>query len=101
MNESFKIQRPDQIVNIRQKDIKKQTVHLGRVKVRPGQSLWELNISTLEVVPVKYDVTAVGIDGSINSQVITKEDHLYCVAINKKNAVRKFILMCNKITHDA
>lgn len=101
MKNDFTIQRPDQIINIRQQEVKKKAEHIGRIRVRPGQALWELNINTMMVTTVNYNVTAVNLDGSISSEVITKENHLYCVAINHTNAMRKFILMCKQITDDA
>ena len=101
MNNNFNIQRPDLVVDVRQYDIRKKKEHIGRIKIHPGQTLYQLNLATQEIEPVKYDVTAVNLDGSINSEVLTKDDHLYCVAINRKNATRKFILMCKGITKKA
>lgn len=100
MHNLEKIQRPDHMMEIT-RQVKKHRLHLGRVKIHPGQTLWEVDIATLKISPVTYDVTAINLDGSINSEVVTKENHLYCVAINERNAVRKFILMCNKITDEA
>lgn len=95
-----KIQRPDHTMEITI-PAKRGRQHLGRVIIKPGQKLWQLNLATLDISPVEYDVTAVNLDGSISSQVVTKENHMYCVAINKKNAERKFILMCNKVADEA
>lgn len=98
MNSDFKIQRPDQVINVRQFGHEKKKELLTSVKIFPGQTFWELDLTTQKISPVTYEVKTIEFDGELTSDVNMKENHLYCVALNENNAMRKFIKMCKSIS---
>jgi hypothetical protein len=80
-----------------QKQQEKQHAFIGQFRPHPGQKIWQIDLKTLEVTPAEIDEAAVNIEGEVQKKIIVKEKHLYCVAINKKNALRKFDLQCKVI----
>jgi hypothetical protein len=74
-----------------EKQVEKQRRYLGTIKRQPGQIVWELNLDTGKMNPAVYDQSAVNMKGSIRHTLVTKENCLYEVAINRKNAGRKFM----------
>lgn len=64
---------------------------IGRVRRCRGHRVFELDVKALEfeeVMPVQQIVTV-------------KEGHLYCAAINRTTAEKKFIRMLEKLTANA
>lgn len=78
-----------------EKPIERQNKLVGSTRLHAGQKLWECNIETGEIAQVNYEDTA-EIDfenKEARKRVTVKEGHLYCGAINKKNAVKHFTKM--------
>jgi hypothetical protein len=71
----------------------------GRLRPQGGQKIWELNLRTQEISEVnKFDEVAVEFKTkALIKTIIRKPKHLYCVAINEKNAWRQFNNQCKKI----
>lgn len=89
--------KKEEIVVRAQKQHEKQQVFIGKFRPQPGQKIWQIDLKTQEVTEAEIDEAAVTLTGDIAKKIITKPKHLYCVAINKTNALRKFNLQCKKI----
>ena len=70
---------------------------IGSVRLRKGQKLWEYCIKTgdmeeieIETISIKYE-NAEKEDYSHAKRATAREGHLYAVAINKKNALKKIL----------
>lgn len=98
MNEFEPIKKSsDQIEIVDQSQVKRHRDHLGTVKLQRGQRLYELNLDTLDIMPVLIKDLSVDIGGSLHRDYTVKENHLYVVALNRRNAERKFIMMARNI----
>lgn len=88
-----------------ERPIEKQVKFVGDIIVRPGQKCYEFNLITGNISEAKVEVianpfaTGVKIDifsgtkegePKIEQKVITDPNCMYTVAINRKNAERKF-----------
>jgi hypothetical protein len=68
----------------------------GRIKPKRGQSIFEINTKTGEILQAKFINTTVNYvqavkgDFSGLNEVLVKEDCIYIPAINEANALRKF-----------
>lgn len=95
MKESEKIIE-DKIENVKQVQIEKETQLIGSVKnLKKGLTLFEINRETLEVNPAEFEKTLVVDFNAIGNQtptkkVVTKEGCFYSLALNKKNALKKY-----------
>ncbi len=68
----------------------KERKMLGWERLKPGCTLFEINLADLsDVKPVVYKKTTID-KGIVHNQVIIKPGFFYAMAINKKNALRKF-----------
>ena len=76
---------------------------LEKITIKPGQKLFEINELTLEIEEAVYENYTVKINSESNKldiktkdpyfisrSVVVKEGFEYIVAINKKNAIRKY-----------
>lgn len=72
----------------------KKIVFLGSVKKRPNMVVFEASLITGDILPAKMELM-IDASGKQTSQVKVKENHIYCYALNGKNAVRKFEKMLN------
>jgi len=84
-----------QIVSGTEQQQRKELKKVNELFKHPGQTLWEFNTVTGELAPAKYTRGAVVIEGtavkairSESSKLIMKDNCLYVLAINKKNAMR-------------
>lgn len=91
------LHNPDEIVNVRQREVKRQNKHMGRLVPGDGHKLWELNLSTMiltEIDPAKTDAAYMaamrGHGGIANKKVNMRENCIYTCALNEKNAIKKF-----------
>jgi hypothetical protein len=82
-----------------EKQHEKQKKFIGRFKRHNGHTVWQINLKTMEVEPVKYSEEFAKIDGKITRNIVTAENHWYCSALNKENAFRKFNLMAKAAIH--
>lgn len=81
--------------------VKRQKVSFGKLRPKPGQKVWQCDLSNGQITEaIEEDAKAfVKKDGSakIQRQIKLLDNHWYCVAINKANAERKFIIHLEKI----
>jgi hypothetical protein len=104
MSELDKIRRETDVIEIvHQSQVKKRKEHIGRMHVYPGQKLWELNLSTLQVTQVVFKDISVDIDGCLVKDYESKDGYfpVPVVALNRRNAERKFIVLAGKIAKSA
>ena len=78
-----------------QKEVQKKQVLLGRMVIKPGMKCFEFNYKTGTIIEAEYSKQNIVLTGSpinqISRKVISKENCLYCVAINVNNAEKKFL----------
>ena len=72
-----------------QKEIEKKKVFLGSATVRPGHRCFEVNTKTNDIVEAEYKYEAT-YGKATKKTVTTKEDCVYILALNKKNALKHF-----------
>jgi hypothetical protein len=72
----------------------KKHTFLGSVKKQPNMSVFEASLESGDVVPAVMELVMTH-EGKQIHQVKFKENHIYCYALNGKNAVRKFEKMLN------
>lgn len=70
--------------------VRKTKKMMGWERLRHGCKLWEVNLSNLDdVKEAKYKSSV--LDGKVlHHQVIVKPGYFYAMAINKRNALKKF-----------
>lgn len=87
---------PDQVQDVRQKEVKKQLAFIGRKVPGDGHKCYELNLETLimsEIEPIKTDANfneAKKGKLSGSRKINIKENCIYVTALNEKNAIKKF-----------
>lgn len=96
---------PDKIKTIEQIVPVKEEKILQRVKPQPGQKAWELDMNTGEIKEAEYQATDYEMPehkkvdlsgifknnlGGQRTKLIQKKDCIYELAINRKNAEKKF-----------
>lgn len=87
---------PDKISITNQKEVNKEVKFLGKIRPHPGQKLWELNLKTGWIQEIVVDDVTVNLKGGVSKKFMVKENCMYTVAINIKNANRKFIKMTQR-----
>lgn len=86
-----------------QRQVVKQKVITGRLMKRPGQTVFEYNLSTDECKPAIIESVDAHLkdnskpgmqqDVTIRHTVKQRDGYLYCAALNQRNADRKFAKM--------
>ncbi len=71
-----------------QAEIKKQRF-IGKLRPKPGQKVWMLNVVTAEIKEAPMDVQF-SVIGKKISNIKVQPNCFYCVAINKENAEKHF-----------
>lgn len=91
--------RPDATEQHALKPVKKQKVTIAKLRPKPGQKVWQLDIDNRLISIAEEDEPKVLVLGKNRTKTIRgikyKDHHLYCVAINYANAERKFVQMLN------
>lgn len=54
-----------------------------------NHTVWEINVSTLEIKKAEWFNTNYIIGGENKKEIVTKKGHVYISALNKKNAMKK------------
>lgn len=92
----------DDIEVVAKKQQEKQYKLIGRMRPQPGQKVFEINCTTGECKEAKFVTSAVNFvsaangDNSPRKKIITNENCMYIVALNKKNALKKFFIQMRK-----
>lgn len=71
--------------------VKKEQKFIGTLKPHKGHRCYELNIKTGEFGEAEFDTEAV-VYGTqhVKRKLVTKENCIYCTALNEKNALKHF-----------
>lgn len=70
---------------------KKTLVNIGKIIPKPGQRVWQLCMKTLQITDVTPERTEATLNGKLaNKKLECLKGHIYCMAINFKNAETKF-----------
>src|SRR5690349_9258703 len=56
-----------------------------------GHTLFEINCTTNEIYPAKFEETTAEITGKVHRKIIINENCLYISCLNKKSAFKKYI----------
>lgn len=74
---------------------RRQKVILGKLRPKPGQKVWECNMANGQIAECEEEAAEARLNKDGSARVVrnikVKDNHLYCVAINRENAERKFI----------
>ncbi len=70
----------------------KSETKITTVSIQPGHTIFKINLENLLVSKLQDDDYEKYIDFKTGkkTKVIVKQKHLYCAALNKKNAMKKF-----------
>ena len=78
------------------KQYEKQKQLIGSFHPYPGQKLWQINLKTQEISEAEFSKEFATIAGDVKREIIKKELHWYCCALNKNNAFKKFNKMAEE-----
>ena len=102
------IKEKDRIEAEAKKKQEKEIKLLGKIFPHDGHTCFELNLETYAIEPCEYMEETVNYKDllskaySKNRKVLTKPNHIYASALNKKNAAKAFgkLLSPLKFTYD-
>ena len=79
----------DTVVEMSQQVSPTEKKLINSLPLKKGQKVWELNFKTgkIQLAEVKWSIL---LNGAKRGEVIVKDYHIYQVAINLKNANKKF-----------
>lgn len=73
------------------KPIHKATQFIGSLNPHRGQYVWEMNLDTRVIEMAQFKEASFDVEANtVRKKLIVKENCLYAVAINAKNADKKF-----------
>jgi len=74
----------------KQEEKKKKLI--GSILPGDGHIIWKIDVNTLRVEPIDDNdlLTDINFDETPNKRIMIKEGFLYCSALNKKNAIKRF-----------
>lgn len=81
------------------KPAKAELKYLGTLRPQRGQKIWELNLKTRRITEAEYTHEDANFDNatkgdySTRGRLITKDNCIYCAALNHKSADRRFFKM--------
>jgi len=98
LNESESKPMVEMSVGIEQQQ-EKQKKLLGHIRPGDGHLIWKMNVSTLivELIDDSDLITDISWDETPRKRILTQQGFLYCSALNKKNAIKRFGKMLNHI----
>lgn len=85
-----------------QRQAKTEQRLVGRIKPHPGHTVWEFNLETGEIQEAQFKSVSVESfaphkQNTVRKTIEPKGNCLYCSALNKKNAIRKFVPMYDSL----
>lgn len=94
---------PDKLEVAAVKPVKKESTIIKQFKPQPGQQLFEYSFATGKVSITKPDETNISYESALNGgrekkKVTRNPDCIYTVALNKRNAIKKFQKMIKAMT---
>ena len=76
------------------KEVHTETRHIASMQPQRGQQVWKYNPVTKELRPIEssdFEKVVVAYTGKTNKRLVMEKGCLYAVALNEKNAARKFL----------
>jgi desulfoferrodoxin (superoxide reductase-like protein) len=95
-NKELELTVKDKIEVSIEQEQKFQQKHIGSIHPHRGHTLFEVNLATGEIEPAEFQQQDYVVGSDINSgggrkKVIMKPDCVYISALNKRNALKKFM----------
>lgn len=91
-------------INVQDEELKR--THISHFDIKPGQKLWEINVVTGKIGLPEYREVNVSFEtaqkGNVAKKMVLdqKPECVYFVALNKKNAERKYLKALHNVTKD-
>ena len=98
LNQSESSQMVEMSVGFEKQEEKKNKL-IGTLVPGDGHTVWKINVHTLELAPINDDdlIKEIGFNESPNKRLLVREGYLYCSALNKQNAIKRFGKMFESI----
>lgn len=86
----------DKVIDVRQKEVKKDLKFLGSIRPHRGHTVFEINLLTSEIVAATFEELVYDYEGhKPKKKIIKKENCIYIPALNVKNAYKVLNRMIN------
>lgn len=100
--------RDDKATTADIRQVRAEQYMVAQMSPHPGHKVWEFDLQTGQINEPKYDrieakLEPVAMPGKISmraqthKKVIQRDNCLYCSALNKKNAIKKFVPMYERL----
>jgi hypothetical protein len=80
------------------KEVRKSEEHIASMRPQPGQNIYKYDTATKKITVLTaddFEKVDIEIGGQVNKKLVMKKGCLYVVALNRKNAAKKFLkLLC-------
>ena len=75
-----------------EKQEEKKKKMIGSILPGDGHTIWKIDINTLRIEPIDDNdlMKDINFDETPNKRIMIQEGFLYCAALNKKNAIKRF-----------
>ena len=82
-----------------EKQEEKKKKMIGSILPGDGHIIWKIDVNTLRIEPIDDDdlMKDINFNEAPNKRIMIKEGFLYCAALNKKNAIKRFGKMLQTI----
>jgi len=93
LNPELETNRLAEVINVEQQ---KKQEYIGSINLRPGHTLFEIDIVKSTIIPAEYETSEVIFNPKGKTptakrrKLITKEGCVYVPALNKANAIKRF-----------
>jgi hypothetical protein len=90
INHSHEVVKSETSVGYEQQQMKDKFI--GSLNPGDGHIVWKINTKTLFIEPVTDDdyISTIGFDERPRRRIMVQSGYLYCSALNKKNAMKRF-----------
>lgn len=92
------VKDPQDNIRIEQVQKEQEKTYQGTVKLQKGQRVWSINmvenfstVKPVDVTPEKSKTATLPGMKKANLSLIIEKNHFYCVALNERNAIKKYI----------
>lgn len=82
-----------------EKQEEKKNKLIGTLLPGDGHTVWKIDINTLVLEPITDDdlIKDIGFNEAVKKRLLVKDGYLYCSALNKQNAIKRFGKMFESI----
>lgn len=103
--------RDDKATTAETRQVRAEQYMVAQISPHPGHKVWEFDLQTgqlnepkyerveakLEPVAIHSKARPVTMQANTHKKVIQRDNCLYCSALNKKNAIKKFVPMYEEL----